>query len=228
MPLGKRRRLDRSVRAKGVAPEPELRERTQPTTHGPYDAADAPPDSLARIDLGALRLPAAQGGDLRLDVNKAGTIISATLRLEGSAMQVGVFAAPRHEGIWGEVRAEILDTLTKQGGSGTERKGRFGTELAAQLAMQQGPQPARFLGVDGPRWFLRALITGPAASRTDSATALEDVFEAVVVVRGTDPLPVREAIPLRLPPDPSAAAADPATADADEADEAEADPDEAD
>jgi len=111
MPFGKRRRLDRSVRAKGVAPEPELRERTQPSTSGPYDVADAPEDTMVRIDLGALRLPAPRGGDLRLDVNKAGAIISATLRLNGSAMQVGVFAAPRHEGIWREVRAEILETL---------------------------------------------------------------------------------------------------------------------
>ena len=26
-----------------------------------------------------------------------------------------------------------------------------------------GAAPARFLGVDGPRWFVRALLTGPAA-----------------------------------------------------------------
>lgn len=207
MPFGKRRRLDRSVRAKGVAPEPELRERTQLATSGPYDVVDAPEDTMVRIDLGALRLPAPRGGDLRLDVNKAGAIISATLRLNGSAMQVGVFAAPRHEGIWREVRAEILETLSRQGGTGTERKGRFGTELAAQLAMKQGPQPARFLGVDGPRWFVRALITGPAASEAEQATPLEDVFGQLVVVRGNDPMPVREAIPLQLPTDPNAAPA---------------------
>ncbi|MBA3249268.1 MAG: DUF3710 domain-containing protein [Geodermatophilaceae bacterium] len=215
MPFGKRRRLDRSVRAKGVAPEPELRERTQPSTSGPYDVADAPEDTMVRIDLGALRLPAPRGGDLRLDVNKAGAIISATLRLNGSAMQVGVFAAPRHEGIWREVRAEILETLGRQGGTGTERKGRFGTELEARLAMKQGPQPARFLGVDGPRWFVRALITGPAASEAEQAKPLEDVFGQLVVVRGTDPMPVREAIPLQLPADPNAAKADEAETTAD-------------
>lgn len=214
MAVFKRRRLDRSVREKGVAPEPEQRERSQRSTSGPYDVTDAPEDTIVRIDLGALRLPAPRGGDLRLDVNKAGAIVSATLRLDGSAMQVGVFAAPRHEGIWDDVRAEILATLSRQGGSGTERDGRFGTELTAQLAMKQGPQPARFLGVDGPRWFLRSLITGPAAKESAAAKDLEDAFGRIVVVRGTDPMPVREPIPLRLPTDPKAAAeadADPET-----------------
>ena len=142
------------------------------------------------------------GGDLRLDVNKAGKIISATLRHQGSAMQVGAFAAPRQGGIWADVRAEILATLTTQGGSGEESDGEFGTELAAQLAMKQGPQPARFIGVDGPRWFLRALITGPAATDEGAAEAFEQVLRKIVVVRGTDPMPVREQLPLRLPADP--------------------------
>lgn len=210
MALGRRRRLDRSVRAKGVAPEPEAREREQVSTSGPYDVTDAPDDTVTRIDLGALRIPTPRGGDLRLDVNKAGAIASATLRLNGSAMQVGVFAAPRNEGIWAEVRAEIKHSLAKQGGSGEEGKGEFGTELHAQLAMKQGPQPARFVGVDGPRWFLRALVTGPAAVDEAAAEPLLEVFRNLVVVRGTDPMPVRDPIPLRLPSDaqPAAAAGD--------------------
>lgn len=202
MPIGRRRRLDRSVREKGVAPQPEVRDREQTTTTGPYDVLDVPADSVARIDLGTLRIPPVAGGDLRLDVNKAGKIISATLRHQGSAMQVGAFAAPRQGGIWADVRAEILATLTTQGGSGEESDGEFGTELAAQLAMKQGPQPARFIGVDGPRWFLRALITGPAATDEGAAEAFEQVLRKIVVVRGTDPMPVREQLPLRLPADP--------------------------
>lgn len=201
MALGKRRRLDRSIRAKGVAPEPESREREQGSTSGPYDITDAPDDEMVRIDLGALRVPTPRGGDLRLDVNKAGAIVSATVRLKGSAMQIGVFAAPRHEGIWADVRSEIKDTLSKQGGTGTEDKGEFGTELHAQLAMKQGPAPARFVGVDGPRWFLRALVTGPAAADEAAAEPLLEVFRNLVVVRGTEPMPVRDPIPLRLPTD---------------------------
>jgi hypothetical protein len=61
-------------------------------------------------------------------------------------------------------------------------------------------RPVRFLGVDGPRWFLRGTLTGPAASSPEEAAALEEAFRAVVVVRGTAPMPVRDALPLTLPP----------------------------
>lgn len=212
MALGRRRRLDRSVREKGVAPDAEPRLREHDTTTGPYDVTDLPEgDAVARIDLGALRVPAAPGGDIRLDMNKAGRIISATLRLHGSALQVGAFAAPRHGGIWEDVRAEILTGLSESGGSGTERTGSFGRELTATLVTPNGPQPARFVGVDGPRWFLRGLFTGAAAADPTEANALEAVFRSIVVVRGTDPMPVREQIPLRLPTAPNAAPdADPA------------------
>jgi hypothetical protein len=54
--------------------------------------------------------------------------------------------------------------------------------------------------VDGPRWFLRGLLTGPAAAAPEGATALEEAFRDIVVVRGTAPLPVREPLTLTLPP----------------------------
>jgi hypothetical protein len=61
--------------------------------------------------------------------------------------------------------------------------------------------PVRFLGVDGPRWFLRALLAGPVADEAVRAKAFEDAFRRVVVVRGNEPLPVRDPVPLRLPDD---------------------------
>ena len=65
-------------------------------------------------------------------------------------------------------------------------------------------RPARFLGVDGPRWFLRGLISGPAASSPEAAAQLEAAFQGIVVVRGTEPMPVREQLPLTLPPQAAA------------------------
>jgi uncharacterized protein DUF3710 len=61
-------------------------------------------------------------------------------------------------------------------------------------------RPARFIGVDGPRWFLRGMLTGPAGADSAAAAALEEAFRQIVVVRGTDPMPVREPLPLTLPP----------------------------
>jgi hypothetical protein len=60
---------------------------------------------------------------------------------------------------------------------------------------------ARFVGVDGPRWLLRALITGPAASGGPAASVLEEAFRDMVVVRGEHPVPPRDLLELRLPPE---------------------------
>ena len=55
MPFGRRRnRIDRSLRERGVPPEPQHKEREVVETTGPWDVADAPDDGLTRVDLGAL------------------------------------------------------------------------------------------------------------------------------------------------------------------------------
>jgi hypothetical protein len=208
MPIGRRRnRIERSLRERGVPPEPQHRERDVPPTSGPWDEADAPEDGLPRIDLGALRVPATAGTELRVDVNAQQQVIGATLRLGESMLQVAAFAAPRAGGIWDDVRAELARSASGQGGSLREVPGPFGLELAGTVqvaAPQQGGTPgrraARFVGVDGPRWFLRGMISGPAAESAEAAATLEDAFRAIVVVRGTQPMPVRDQLPLTLPP----------------------------
>ena len=208
MPIGRRRnRIERSLRERGVPPEPQHRERDVPPTSGPWDEADVPEDGLPRVDLGALRIPATAGLELRVDVDPQQQVIGATLRLGESTMQVAAFAAPRAGGIWDDVRAELARSASGQGGSLREVPGPFGVELAGTVqiaAPQQGGKPgrraARFVGVDGPRWFLRGMISGPAAESPEAAVTLEDAFRAIVVVRGTQPMPVRDQLPLTLPP----------------------------
>jgi hypothetical protein len=60
-------------------------------------------------------------------------------------------------------------------------------------------QILRFVGVDGPRWFLRGVFTGPAATDAAQAATLEEVLRGVVVVRGEEAMAPRDALPLRLP-----------------------------
>jgi hypothetical protein len=216
MPFGRRRnRIDRSLRERGVPPEPQHREREVDETSGPWDEADAPRDGIARIDLGSLRLPALPGMDLRVDLNQQQKVIGATLRAGESLLQVSAFAAPRAEGIWDSVREDLAKSASGQGGSLRDVEGPFGPELAGTIvaaapaqpgapAPQPARRPARFLGVDGPRWFLRGLITGPAAASAEAAAQLEDAFRGIVVVRGAEPMPVREQLPLTLPPQAAA------------------------
>jgi hypothetical protein len=217
MPIGRRRnRIDRSLRERGVPPEPQHKVRETHETSGPYDEADAPDDGVSRIDLGAIRLPALPGMDLRVELSPQQKVIGATLRAGNSQLQVSAFAAPRAAGIWDDVRAELATSASGQGGSLRETEGPFGAELSGTILAPPPPQPgvttppqpvrraARFLGVDGPRWFLRGLITGPAAENAEAARPLEAAFRGIVVARGTEPMPVREQLPLRLPPQAAA------------------------
>ncbi|GAA2952302.1 hypothetical protein GCM10011428_85010 [Streptomyces violaceus] len=81
--------------------------------------------------------------------------MAATVVLRDSAVQLQGFAAPKREGIWGEVREEIGSGITQQGGIVDEVEGPLGWELRAQVPVQLpdgtgGFQVVRFIGVDGP------------------------------------------------------------------------------
>jgi hypothetical protein len=174
---------------------------------GPWDESEAPDDDLPRIDLGALLVPMAEGLEVRVDVQEQ-TVVAATLVDGHSAMQVHAFAAPKSSGIWLEVRDEIATSIRQSGGVADNIEGDFGPELRARVPAAAAGQPPgagpaqapmRFLGVDGPRWFLRGLLTGPAATDPLQARRLLDVFRGIVVVRGPDAMAPRDMLPLRLP-----------------------------
>lgn len=168
---------------------------------GPWDVDDLPEDDeLERIDLGGLRVPVPPETEVRVDVNAEGEVVAATLVRGQSSMQVNVFAAPRTTGIWDEVRAEIAEAIVGGGGGAQDVEGTYGPELFAAVPAQGGgATPARFIGVNGPRWFVRALLTGPAAHDKAAAVPLEEALRSVVVVRGTEAMAVRDPLPLRLP-----------------------------
>jgi hypothetical protein len=184
------------------ADEPAVRTVARP--QGPWDVADVPADEVQRVDLGGLRVPVPPDTEVRVDVSPEGEVVAATLVHGEASMQVNAFAAPRSEGIWDEVCEEIRSALVESGGQAEQRPGTFGTELHALVPTEVPGQgvmlaPARFLGVDGPRWFLRALLTGAGAVDAEAAAPLEAALRDVVVVRGGDPMAVRDPLPLRLP-----------------------------
>ena len=186
-----------------VADEPAEPGRPQ----GPWDVDDAPDDELNRIDLGGLRVPVPPDTEVRVDVSPEGEVVAATLVHAGSALQVNAFAAPKRSGIWDEVRTEIAEALTAGGGQASDGEGPYGVELHGSVPVEGGGlTPARFLGVDGPRWFVRGLITGPAAQDAAAAAPLEQAFKDIVVARGTEAMAVRDPLPLRLPREVTASA----------------------
>jgi hypothetical protein len=193
---------------------------------GPWDVAAAPQDSgTERVDLGGILVPIVDGMELRAEVADE-RVVAATLIVERSAIQIQPFAAPRTMGIWDDVREEIAAGIRQGGGEVQSGEGRFGTELVATVPVAlpdgaSGYQVARFLGVDGPRWFLRAVITGEGAVDDAARGPLEDLFAEIVVVRGEDAMAPRDPIELRLPGQIEEAAEAMAQQEAEDEEEAE-------
>jgi len=187
---------------------------------GPFDRSEVE-DTEGRLDLGSLWLAGIPGMELRLEVDQeADTVVGVTAVLGESAVQLQAFAAPRSEGIWEEIRGEIAASITRQGGTAEDTVGPLGVELQTRMPGQDANgrtvfSPARFLGVDGPRWFLRAVLSGRAAIDPEAAEPLIDVVRATVVVRGDEPMAPRDLLPLILPDagEPAAADEEPARSD---------------
>ncbi|MEV0277538.1 DUF3710 domain-containing protein [Streptomyces sp. NPDC050610] len=176
-----------------------------PRPDGPWDISEVREPGEGRVDLGGIFVPGVEGMELRVEV-AGDAIVAATLVLRDSAVQLQAFAAPKREGIWREVRDEIAGGITQQGGVVDEVEGPLGWELRAQVPVQlpdgtNGVQLVRFVGVDGPRWFLRGVISGQGAVQPDTAGLLEQIFQDTVVVRGDSPMAPRDPIVLKLPDD---------------------------
>lgn len=174
-------------------------------TAGPFDESEANP-VRPYVDLGGVKVLPREGLHLRLEVEEgAKRVVAVGLDYANSTLQVQPFAAPRSSGLWHEIRAQIAEQIARQGGTTSVREGAFGPELLAQIPVAGAEggaghmRLARFVGVDGPRWFLRGVIAGEAAVDPEAAAKVEDLFRSIVVVRGTTPMPPRDLIPLRMP-----------------------------
>ena len=169
---------------------------------GPWDSGEPYPE-LSRVDLGSLHVPVGPEYELQLVLaDQQGAWV--TVHHRSSDIQLQAFAAPRSGALWDEVRDEIAAEIETAGGTSTEQDGPFGPEVFAHVPAQPGStelQPVRFIGADGPRWFLRGLISGAAATSQEDAIPLEELFRQVVVVRGEQPVPPRDLLELRLPAD---------------------------
>lgn len=177
-------------------------------TAGPLDDSEAGAVKPS-VDLGSIRIEPKRGMQLRLEVEKSTQrVIAVTLEYDGSTLQIQPFAAPRSSGLWHGIRAQIVEQISTQGGSVVEQEGPFGPEVIADVPVQAGgsfgTRKVRFLGIDGPRWFLRAVVGGKAVVDARDAEIVHAMLRSVVVVRGETPMPPRELLPLRVPANPLA------------------------
>lgn len=106
----------------------EPAEEPAPAPGGPYDVTEAPAGGRL-LDLGSVRIPSVAGVDVRVQANQEGVVQQVVLVHGKSALQLGVFAAPRTEPLWDEVRAEIRKQLYDDGVAAQEVTGPYGIEL---------------------------------------------------------------------------------------------------
>lgn len=213
MPLFRRRSAQASDQVNVEMPEGDdaavTDEAVKAPARGPFDASQVE-ELGGRVDLGAIWFPAVRGMELRMEADKkTRRITGAACSVQGSGLQVQAFAAPRSAGIWDTIREEIGVSVTKQGGAVDDIPGPFGRELLARLPVKTkdgkaGFRPARFVGVDGPRWFLRGVITGRAAVEPEQARLIEALFANIVVVRDEAARPPRDLLTMHMPGQPEA------------------------
>ncbi|MBD8728053.1 MULTISPECIES: DUF3710 domain-containing protein [Frigoribacterium] len=170
---------------------------------GPLDETEASP-VRPYVDLGGVKILPRDGLHLRLEVEEGSKrVVAVGLDFAKSTLQVQPFAAPRSTGLWNEIREQITEQIQRQGGTTAEVDGPFGPEVRAEIPVMGGDasttRRARFIGVDGPRWFLRGVIAGEAAVDPEAAEKIEELFRSVVVVRGSTPMAPRDLIPLTMP-----------------------------
>ena len=171
---------------------------------GPWDVEDENvPDYDEYLDMGSYYLPFLKGIELRVKANRATQqVLGTTITYGSSSVEIEAFAAPKTLGLWDDVRADLIEAKK----DAKEVEGVFGTELALPVTVKGGRKVlTRIVGVDGPRWMLRGIFSGKAATdpEGEEAKALNQFFADIVVERGDDPLAPRDLIPMHPPVAPA-------------------------
>jgi hypothetical protein len=171
----------------------------QVATEGPYDSEDPAVARLGRtagrVDFGSLRIPIPARAQLQVEKGSGELLRAVHVLVPSGRVSLSALAAPRSNPLWRGLSAEIADSLSADGARVRTVWGEWGREVEAG----SNGALSRFIGVDGPRWMLYGVATGPADGAAELADVLREMMRKTVVFRGTDPLPVKTVLPLRLP-----------------------------
>ena len=167
---------------------------------GPFDITELV-QVRPSIDFGAIQLPLRDDVVYKLEVEEATSkIVALTVEHNGSALQLQAFSAPASDGVWHEIRSSLEQSILAQNGRTEQVVGPLGPELNAQIPnVDGGFRLAKFIGVDGPKWFLRGVISGLALGDVLSMSHVIDIFRSVAVIRGSQPMPPKELLELVAP-----------------------------
>jgi hypothetical protein len=165
---------------------------------GPYDGDDLDPeatDASGIVDFGAVQVPVPPRGTVAVEPTANGRMQAVHVALPEGRLSVSALAAPKSSKLWPELAREIDTSLREGGATVRSYPGPWGRELHAN----SGGAKSVFIGVDGPRWMLYGVATGPANHAETLDVELRRMLRATVVVRGRAPYPVRTVLPLVVP-----------------------------
>lgn len=171
---------------------------------GPRTAEDVDV-SQGYVDLGALKIPAIKGMQLRTQLaDDKRTVLRVLIVLGNSGLQISIAAAPRSGGVWDEVREEIRESLTSNDASVEDAETRYGAELLADMPVtlpdgSKATSRMRIIGREGPRWFARIDVLGPAAQSSEAGEGIEKVIDRLVVERDDRPRARLDLLPMHVP-----------------------------
>lgn len=187
-----------------AAAEPDYR------SDGPWDSSEkvVDGDDPTYLDLGALTIHGRVGIEIQLptdgDSDVTGAVVMTT---QDAGLEMRAFASTRSGGLWAEVRAELIADVDRLEGQVNEVDGIFGPELHVQLPVnlpdgEAGVQPSRIVGIEGPRWFLRATFLGQAALEPSDEGLLIECLRDTIVNRGSGPMAPRAPLVINVPHSP--------------------------
>ncbi len=165
---------------------------------GPFDATGLDleqTDAVGRLNFESIRVPMPDGARLQIEKLPDGRLKAVHVMVECGRLSVSALAAPKTGRLWPELADEVARSLQKDGARVRVEPGMWGREVVAWA----GEAKSRFVGVDGQRWMLYGISTGPATQADEAADILRDMIRGTIVVRGSKPYPVRTVLPLSLP-----------------------------
>ena len=146
------------------------------------------------LDLGSMMIPVPHEAEVQVEMGDNGPQMLHILTPFGRVTPVA-FAAPTTGELWDNTVPTLIEGMAADGLEATTEEGPWGAEIVAE----SGEGTLRVIGATGPRWMLRMTLAGPQEAAEQMAALGREIIARTFVVRGTDPIPAGDPLPVQLP-----------------------------
>lgn len=146
------------------------------------------------LDLGSMMIPVPHEAEVQVEMSDDGPQMLHILTPFGRVTPVA-FAAPTTGELWDNTVPTLIEGMAADGLEATTEDGPWGAEIVAE----SGEGTLRVIGATGPRWMLRMTLAGPQEAADQMAALGREIIARTFVVRGTEPIPAGDPLPVQLP-----------------------------